>query len=391
MERYLAPFLKEDLTQKITLISGPRQCGKTTLAKSLLSPHVYLNYDLSEDRILMLDKHWRRDSKLIILDELHKMPAWKQWIKGIFDSEGNDPPLLVTGSANMEAFTKVGDSLAGRYFHFRLHPIDLKEALHLWKDDPKEAFNRLFNYGGFPEPFLSANARFYRRWQKTHLDVILRQDLLDLYALRSIKSIETLVSLLKKRVAHPISYANLANDLQVDPKTVKSWISILENFYVLFKVTPYHHNIARSILKEPKIYFFDTPRVSNLGDRLENLVACSLIKEVHFIEDTQGFNAQVHFLKTTQGQEIDFLIAVDEQPVLCLEVKTSDNTPSTHFFHFKKYLGKIPCIQLVLNLEKEFDTREGIQIRDLISFLKNFNLMDYISSSGSPPILKNTQ
>lgn len=378
MDRYLKTFVQDDLSLKITLISGPRQCGKTTLAKHLFKNYVYLNYDSDEDRLFIQKKQWIRDSEVIILDELHKMPAWKQWLKGIFDTEGNKPPLLVTGSANMEAFTKVGDSLAGRYFHFRLHPLDLKEALALWQDNPQEVFNRLMNYSGFPEPFLAGNLRFYRRWQKTHLDVILRQDLLDLYAVRSLKSIETLVTLLKKRVAHPLSYTNLANDLQVDSKSVKSWIEMLENFYVLFKITPYHHNIARSLLKEPKVYFFDIPRVSNPGDRLENLVACSLLKETHFIEDTQGLSAQLHYLRTKDEYEIDFLIVVDEKPIICIEVKTTDETPNKNFIHFKKYLDAVPCIQLVLNLKKEFDTQEGIMVRSLIPFLKNFSLLNYI-------------
>ncbi len=389
MDRYLCPFLQEDGLQKITLISGPRQSGKTTLAKSLFDHYEYLTYDLDRDQESIQKKQWSRECDGIILDELHKMPRWKQWIKGIFDSEGNKPSLVVTGSANMEAFGKVGDSLAGRYFNFRLHPIDLKEALHFWQDNPQEAFNRLIHYSGFPEPFLAGNTRFYRRWQRTHLDVILRQDLLDLYAVRSIKSIQTLVNLLKKRAAHPISYSNLSTDLQVDPKTIKSWIDMLENFYLLFKVTPYHHNIARSILKEPKIYFFDVPRVTDMGDRLENLVACTLLKEIHFIEDTEGIPGRLHYLRTKDDQEIDFLIVLDDKPILCIEVKISDDTVSKSFYHFKQYLNSVPCVQLVLNLKKEFDTPEKIKVRNLIPFIKTLNLMDYLHKGTSSPLKSN--
>jgi hypothetical protein len=152
---------------------------------------------------------------------------------------------------------------------------------------------------------------------------------------------------------------------------------MLENLYLLFKVTPYHHNIARSILKEPKIYFFDTPRVTDMGDRLENLVACTLLKEIHFIEDTEGIPGRLHYLRTKDGQEIDFLIVLDEKPVLCIEVKTSDDTVHKSFYCFKQYLTSVPCVQLVLNLKKEFDTPEKIKVRNLISFIKTFNLMDY--------------
>ena len=86
--------------------------------------------------------------------------------------------LIVTGSANLDTFTKVGDSLAGRYFLFRLHPIDLKEGVVCGKEPAATVFERLYQYSGFPEPFLEGSLRFYKRWSKTHLDIILKQDFL---------------------------------------------------------------------------------------------------------------------------------------------------------------------------------------------------------------------
>ncbi len=378
IHRYLSDPILEDSAHKIILVSGPRQSGKTTLTKHLFKDYVYLNYDASDDRALMHDKKWLRNVEVIIFDELHKMPEWKRWIKGIYDTEGLKPRLIVTGSANLEQFTKVGDSLAGRYFQFRLHPIDLKEALAFWGTDLKSIFDRLMNYSGFPEPFLANNLRFYRRWNKTHLNIILRQDFLDLYAVRSIKSIEILVDLLKDRVASNISYKNLSLDLQVNDKTIKNWLQLLENFYVVFKVTPYHKNIARSLLKEPKYYFFDIARVKEQGPKLENLVACALLKEIHRVEDLEGLSTQLHYLKTKDGPEIDFLITIDNNPIVCFEVKTSDNTPSKNFRLFKEQLSVKHCVQLVLELEREFDTADHIMVRNLITFLSTFDLMDYV-------------
>jgi len=89
----------------------------------------YLNHDLAEHRLLLAEKSWDREKALIIFDELHKMHEWKSWLKGIYDVEGIPPGLMVTGSAGLDAFRKVGDSLAGGHFQIRLHPIDLKEAL----------------------------------------------------------------------------------------------------------------------------------------------------------------------------------------------------------------------------------------------------------------------
>jgi len=374
MERSLSPLIKKDADRKIVLISGPRQSGKTTLAKRLFPSFDYLNYDDSDDRNAIQNKYWRRDADVILFDELHKMPEWKRWLKGVYDTEGNRPRLLVTGSANLETFRKVGDSLAGRYFPYRLHPIDLKEGVTFWKDAPSEVFQRLMNCSGFPEPFLEGDVEFYKRWQRSHLDVMLRQDFLDLYAVRSLRRIELLVNLLRDRVASTISYENLKGDLGADAKSIKQWLEMLENIYTIFRVTPYHHNIARSLLKEPKFYFYDIPRVPNEGARLENLVACSLLKAIHYTEDVHGHKGRLHYLRTKDGNEIDFLVVLDDRPILCIEVKSSDSTPSKNFAYYKNYLGNIRYVQLVLNLSREFDTPDGIQVRDLITFLATLTL-----------------
>nr|CAX83822.1 uncharcterized ATPase [uncultured bacterium] len=379
MKRYIEPFVVKDCVKKIILISGPRQSGKTTFAKNLFHEFEYLNYDAQNDRHAITKMQWKRNVQAVLFDELHKMPEWKRWLKGIYDTEGNKPHIIVTGSANLEIFKKAGDSLAGRYFRFRMHPIDLKEARLYWKDDVQEIFNRLMTVGGFPEPFLEGKTNFHRRWQKSHLDIMLRQDFLDLYAVRSLKSLEVLLSMLESRVGGSISYANLANDLQVDSKTVRSWIDMLENIYAVFRVTPYHKNIARSILKEPKFYFYDLPRASTEGARLENLVACALLKELNFVEDTEGFSLTLHYLRTKDGNEIDFLIVCNDKPVLAIEVKTSDDQPSKNFNVFRNFIGDIPCVQLVLNLKKEFDTQDGVQVRNLIDYLSHIDFSGLFS------------
>lgn len=374
MERYLTDLVRHDCLQKVILLSGPRQSGKTTLAKRLFPVFDYFNYDSPKDRLTIMDMQWKRDVEAVIFDEIHKMTEWKRWIKGIYDTEGNQPHLIVTGSANLEVFRKAGDSLAGRYFRFRLHPIDLKEACLYWKNNPQEALERLISVGGFPEPFLNGKSSFYRRWKKSHVDIMIRQDILDLHSVHSIQAIETLLLLLESRVATTISYKNLANDLQVNDKSIKTWLEILENIYAVFRVTPYHENIARALLKEPKFYFYDIPRVQDSGARLENLVACALLKEINFIEDTLGFTMKLHYLRTKDGCEVDFLITCDTKPALCIEVKTSDNSPSKHFNVFRKHIGNVPCVQLVLHLNREFDTQDGIQVRDLTQYLSQIDL-----------------
>lgn len=378
MKRYTENTIHQDSCIKMILLSGPRQCGKTTLTKSIFQNFDYLNFDLSDDRIRMMKKYWNRNVEAVIFDEIHKMKDWKRWVKGIYDTEGNNPHLIITGSAQFDTFSKVGDSLAGRYFSHRLHPIDVKEACLYGGLSPEESLNRILTCSGFPEPFLKGEERFYKRWQKTHLDIILRQDFLDLYAIRHIKMLEVLVDLLKIRVGNQTSYASLARDLQIDHKTVKSWIDMLENIYAIFRVTPYHNNIARSLLKEPKIYFYDVARIKEIGAQIENAVALALLKEIHFLEDTEGLKGSLHYLRTKDGEEIDFCVCINEKPIVMIEVKTSDDAPSSSFNIFGKHLSQIPRVQLVKNLNRPFSTSDGIEIQKVSHFLSTLNLKKYI-------------
>ncbi len=377
MKRYLQSYIDQDLPSKIVLLTGPRQCGKTTLAKQLYSDYDYLNYDSAEDRRALKEKSWDRQKKLVIFDELHKMNNWKRWLKGIYDTEGIPPEIVVTGSARLDINKKIGDSLAGRYFQFHLHPLDLKEAMHFHADkgNSEKLFEQLWQCSGFPEPFLKNNLTYYRRWRQSHLDIILRQDLIDLYAGRDIKSIETLVLLLKDRIGSTVSYANLARDLERDSNTIKRWLQLLENLYIIFRVTPYNKNIARSLLKEPKFFFYDYAYAENNdGARLENLVACALFKELQFIEDTKGIKTSLHYLRTKEGREIDFLICINQKPTHLIEIKWSDETPTKSFDHFSHFLPQAKKIQLVKELSREKTFQNGLEIRSLIPWLANLSL-----------------
>jgi len=374
MKRYLETYIKEDLDEKIILLSGPRQVGKTTLSKQLEKSYAYLNYDSSADRKVIFAEEWSRDSKLIIFDELHKMKKWKSWIKGVFDTEGIPPSLLVTGSARLDTYKKGGDSLAGRFFSYRLHPLTVKEVSEHLKEDSQTALDSLIKFSGFPEPYLKKNERFTKRWRRSHIDTIIREDLLDLEKVRDIKSIEIMIDLLKSRVSATVSYTSLANDLQVSVHTIKHWLQILENLYIIFPVRPYHKNVSRSLLKESKYYFYDTSIVDrNLGAKLENLVACALQRELHFIEDTTGEKTALHFLRDKEKNEVDFIVFIDNKPVIMIEVKTSDDTFSKSLFHFQNFFDNIKAVQIVHNL-KHKKTNKSVSMLPIHEFLRDISL-----------------
>jgi predicted AAA+ superfamily ATPase len=373
MDRQLVPLILRDLPKKIVLLSGPRQSGKTWLSRNLGLAAEYLNYDDADHRRIIRERSWDRRKALVVLDELHKMPTWKSWLKGVFDVEGIPPALLVTGSARLDIHRRMGDSLAGRFFQYRLHPFDVRELAG--QMEPRAVLERILQVGGFPEPFLEADPNYYKRWKKTHLDVILRQDLLDLVTVSDLRSFELLVDLLRSRVGSPISYASLARDLERDAKTVKRWLQILEELFVIFPVRPWHRNVARSILKEPKFYFYDTGQVTDSpGPRLENAVAGSLLKTLQFFEDRDGRNCSLYYLRTRDGQEVDFALACEDRVTHLVEVKVADENLSPAFRLLGPFFPDAERVQLALNPKRAKSWPTGESLRPAAEWLAELSL-----------------
>lgn len=372
MKRAQEIHIKNDLKDKYVLLAGPRQAGKTTLSKQIYPETCeYLSYDLSSDRRIIVSGQWNRESELIILDEFHKFPKWKTFLKGYYDTEGNIPPILVTGSAKMNIFKKGNDSMVGRYYYHRLLPLSVKELES--KSSPKESLERLLEYGNFPEPFLSKSKIKSKRWREAYLDKVVKEDVTDFSNIKQIHKLELLVDLLRERVGSQISYASLARDLEIAPKTVKEWINLLEELYLIFRITPYSKNIARSILKEPKIYFFDSSMAFNPEAHLENLVAVSLLKHLWFLEDTQGAKTSLHYLRTKDGLEVDFLTSIDRKVTEMIEVKNSDSSLHKPMLHFSKFFKDCRKYQIIRNLKRK-KTIDTIQITHVHEYLSGLEI-----------------
>jgi predicted AAA+ superfamily ATPase len=378
MIRLLSSHIIEDLQKKLVILSGPRQCGKTYLAKNLISSDIqYLNFDVYRDHVQIMKREWNRQPKFLILDEIHKMKKWKQWLKGIVDDTQEKQKILVTGSAKVNTFKKMGDSLAGRYFAYRMYPLDVKEVLadKQNKLSPETILDRLLEMSGFPEPFLSGKKSFYNKWQQTHLDVILKQDILETESVRNIKQLEALMYLLPSRVGSILSYNSLREDLHTDDKSIRRWVDILETSFAVFRIYPFSPKGAGNITKKaPKIYYFDIARIDNLAARLENLVALSLLKEIHYRQDCLGQIYDLHFIRNKQQREVDFLITKNRKPITLIEVKQSDGSESENFHYFTKYFPEAKKVQLVYNLEKPFLTKNGVQILPMAQWLAKLEI-----------------
>ena len=367
MTRNLLTPVKDDLAAKLVMLSGPRQVGKTTFSRQLGLTSQYLSFDDEDHRRILHAKTWDRSVDLVIFDELHKKPKWKSWIKGVYDTEKRPPALLVTGSARLDVFKRGGDSLAGRHHAYRLHPFSVAELAT--QMSPQEAYDLLLRVGGFPEPFLSGSEQFAKRWRRSHIDRIIKEDLLDLEQVRQLKKIDLLVDLLSERVGGPVSLNSLARDLEVSPHTIKHWIEILQTLYVIFVVPPYTGKLARSLLKESKIYFYDNGKVRNEpGARLENLVACALLKDLQRGEDLRGEKNQLCYVRDREKREVDFAVVRDGALERLIEVKTADDTFSKSLGYFQERLQPKEAIQVVGLLKTKASTL-ALRMTTAVDFL----------------------
>jgi hypothetical protein len=372
MNRYLDKLIFNDLASKMVVLTGPRQVGKTTLSRRLMQSFnkaQYLNWDVLADRSILQRQSWNPRAGLLVLDEIHKMRDWKGWLKGVVDGRQVGQSLLVTGSARMETFRQSGDSLAGRYFAFRLHPISVREWCEQQGSDPVTALDHLMARGGFPEPCLAGDSIQADRWRAQYFTDLIREDVLEFSRLQEINTMRLFVELLRERVGSPLSLASIARDLAVAPATLKRYLDILQALYIVFTVHPWHRNVGRAILQTPKVYFFDTGLVrGDQGVRLENAVAGMLLKQMHFVHDSEGREVGLHYIRTKDGAEVDFALSESGKLTQLIECKLSDNKPHRALVRFAEQFVGAEAVQLVYNLRQE-EFLKGIIITEASNWL----------------------
>ncbi|MDP3110369.1 ATP-binding protein [Hydrogenophaga sp.] len=349
----------------MVFLTGPRQVGKTTLSQQLVAElgGQYLNHDVAQDRNLIVNQRWNPRAPLLVLDEIHKMRDWKAWLKGVYDGKPPAQQLLVTGSARLDTFRQGGESLAGRFFGWRLHPLSVREWCTQTGASPDAALTHLLERGGFPEPCLADSQEQAERWRRQYFDGLVRDDVLEFSRIQEVNAIRLFAQLLRQRVGSPLSLASIARDLGVAPTTLKKYLDILEALYIVFVVRPWHDNIARAVLQTPKVYFFDTGLVEgDDGIRFENLVATALLKHVQWQHDAQGREVQLHYIRTKDGAEVDFAISEKNQLTHLIECKLGDDKPHRALKRFAEQHPRTAAVQVVRDLRHSFET-QGIEIR----------------------------
>lgn len=359
---------------KIALLSGPRQVGKTTLARQMLArtgQGTYLNWDaVADQKRLVRDpeffQHEDRDPTrpfLVALDEIHKYAHWRNWLKGSFDQFQDEFRFLVTGSGRLDLYRRGADSLMGRAMGVPLLPLSVGEVggrLPAWTafrdslfeprlDDPADAdaYVHLMDFGGFPEPFIRAERAFHNIWYQERKAMLVRQDIRDATRIREISLLEVLAHLLPDRVGSPLSINSLREDVGVAFDTLRDWLLVLEQFYYMFRVTPFSGSLARTLRKEAKVYLYDWVEVPSEGARFENLVAFHLYKAVQTWRALGEADVNLHYVRDKEKREVDFVLTEGGRPVLLVEAKRSDDKPAPALAHYQQLLEVPVAIQVV--------------------------------------------
>lgn len=391
--RGLAPILDEALRteRQMVFVAGPRQVGKTTLARALLeqagSSELYFNWDIdAHRRALVRDPSGffraalppgRAPRPRIVLDEIHKYPRWKRFLKGFFDEHGGDLEILVTGSGRLDVYQRGGDSLLGRYHLHHLHPFTVGERLGLPvptpdrfvsdvvhdppPSDAAKALEELERFSGFPEPLFAGRDEKYRRWRRAYERLVIREDLRDLTRIRELGLIESLVTLLPERIGSPLSLNALSIDLGVAFNTVKLWMEWLSRLYFLIELRPFAGKLARTLRREAKVYLFDPTPIADPGAKFENLVALHLAKLCDFWTDQGYGDFALRYVRDKEKREVDFLITEGRRPWLLVESKLGDGQISPALRYFVDRLRPVHGgVQLVRNLGKPFADKPAL-------------------------------
>ena len=390
MERVYTGIVRAHLQShnQMVFIGGARQVGKTTVSEAVMAERAAaysLNWDNQDDQMLILRgpqaiiEHFKiqvlaREKILLVFDELHKYREWRNFLKGFYDTYKSFVSIIVTGSAKLDIFRYGGDSLMGRYFLYRVHPVSVREYVDTRVPEQEISspieiedvlFQRLLTRGGFPEPLLKDDTRFFNNWQKLREQQLFEEDIQSVTRIREIAQMRMLAVMLKNQSGQLANFHALSKHIRVSSETIASWVETLSAFYYCFSIKPWHQNITRSLLKQPKIYLYDWSLISDAGARCENFIASHLLKAVQFWTDMGFGTYDLYFLRDKEKREVDFLVTKDEKPWFLVEAKNGDNARiSKNLIYFQQATQAAHAFQVSLThpfVNKNcFDSREPI-------------------------------
>lgn len=359
IKRFAHKLISQTINQDspMTFLTGPRQVGKTFLARTYSTN--YYNWDTSEVKKQFLKnpyffrQNYSKDS-LVIFDEIHKRRDWKKLLKGYYDSPDRMENFLVTGSGRFDTFRKGGDSLQGRYNLYHLFPLVFDEIrkssfsaalprdfLNWTPETVSEADETLINLGGFPAPFLSGSLSSMLKWNDQYIERMVKEDVRDFSNVQKIDQMELLARLLPERVTSPLSIKALSEDIDCSQVAIKSWLRLFEQLYLGVLISPFHRKIHRAVKKEQKWYFYQWTMNEDPGALFENYLAIQLSSTCQYWRDQGHGLWELYYLRDQDRREVDFVICRNLKPMALIEAKCSETSfPSPLNYYVEKL--KIP-------------------------------------------------
>lgn len=370
LPRLYTHILEDHLARysEMAFVSGPRQVGKTTACRSVAD--AYLNWDNEDHRRILLrgpsaiadaiqTRKARSASPVLVIDEFHKHPRWKNLLKGFFDTYRDQVRVLVTGSSRLDIYRRGSDSLMGRYLLYRMHPLSVAECLRTTlpggvvqpqQELPAADWDALWEHGGFPGPFVRRDARFSRQWRQLRREQLSREDLREVTMVQDIGTMEVFMQVLAEQSAQQLVYSNLAQEVQVSLDTVKRWLDLLGRLHYGFVVRPWFANLTKAYRKEPKWFLRDWSGIADAGARAETFVACHLLKAVEGWTDLGLGEFELRYIRDIHKREVDFVVVRDKKPWCLVEVKVTDTHFAPALEYFKGKTKAPHAFQVVMDL-----------------------------------------
>lgn len=358
---------------------GPRQVGKTTLAKELIklyekeSPVLYLDLELSSDEAKLQDAQLflsQYENHLVIIDEVQRMPSLFPLLRALIDKNRKGGRFLLLGSAAPELIRDSSESLAGRIIYFELGPLSLLETSDV---------DRLWLKGGFPEAFLEEDEEFYQAWMNGFVRTYMESDLVQLGFKGNVSKAQKLWAMLAHYHGSIINYSELSKSLEISVPTVQSYIEFLENAFLIRLLKPYAGNLKKRLVKSPKVYIRDSGILHHflgiktrdelfahpkLGASWEGFVLEQIIAKL-------GSDCKYYFYRTQDGAELDLIVEYTSENVVAFEIKLGSEVKLSRG-NVETLLNVEPKKAFMITKENQlFELKHKVQVIGLQQFMED--------------------
>jgi predicted AAA+ superfamily ATPase len=376
IHRYIEPSILSSIGNfPVTAVTGPRQCGKSTLVKHLLEKNpnsIYLDLERPSDLRKLEDAEWfltSQKGKLICIDEIQRQPELFPLIRSLIDEWNSPGCFLILGSASRDLLKQSSESLAGRISYKRLTPF-------LWKElEGDYAIEQYFSSGAFPRSLLAKNTDISFEWREDFISTFLERDLLQ-WAGFTPPTMRRLWQMLAHLNGQTVNYSALASSLGISSATVKNYIDLLTGTYMVEVVPPYISNLGKRLVKAPKVYISDSGITAALlglhsFEKLPGHPAFGSLWEQIVFSNLKGLypEAEFFYYRTTNGSEADFVMKIRNE-VFVIECKAS-YSPTLSKGNYNAFEDIKPKhVFIVTPSAESWSMKEGIDVVSLTK-LKN--------------------